>query len=63
MKQNQIIREMHLRIEALEKEVALLRHQVERLSIEDESDRAANFHLFSCKPRCRLGDITVNGIP
>ena len=47
MKQNQIIREMHLRIEALEKEVALLRHQVERLSIEDESDRAANFHLSS----------------
>ena len=47
MKQNQIIREMHLRIEALEKEVALLRHQVERLSIEDESDRTANFHLSS----------------
>ena len=47
MKQNQIIREMQLRIEALEKEVALLRHQVERLSIEDESDPAANFHLSS----------------
>ena len=47
MKQNQIIREMQLRIEALEKEVALLRHQVERLSIEDESDRTANFHLSS----------------
>ena len=47
MKQNQIIREMQLRIEALEKEVVLLRHQVERLSIEDESDRAANFHLSS----------------
>ena len=47
MKQNQIIREMQRRIEVLEKEVALLRHQVERLSIEDESDPAANFHLSS----------------
>lgn len=47
MKQNEIIRELLLRIEALEKEMAQLRHQVERLSVEDESGRAANFHLSS----------------